>query len=92
MRRRNHGSVYAVGRRRYVSTVGPTMCLGGKKLTGRKKNYGQPENQHRDPVTWSQAAESFLPQCRCWRPKKRQYVLFSIFSFARVTGGFFECF
>ena len=36
------------GRRRYVSTVGPTMCLGGKKLTGRKETYGQPENQHRD--------------------------------------------
>jgi len=29
-----------------VSTVGPTMCFGGKKLTGRKESYGQPENQH----------------------------------------------
>ena len=48
VRRGDHRSGVCGGERRYVSTVGPTMCLGRKKLTGRKKSYGQPENQHRE--------------------------------------------
>jgi hypothetical protein len=50
-RRGNHGSGGCGGERRYVSTVGATMCFGGKKLTGRKKSYGQPEKQHRASCT-----------------------------------------
>jgi len=51
-RRENHGSGVCGGERRYVSTVGPTMCFGGKKLTGRKESYGEPENQHRGQNVW----------------------------------------
>ena len=48
------------GERRYVSILGPTMCLNGKKLTGRKESYNQPENQHRAQY-----------RLRCWDWKRR---------------------
>ena len=65
----------AVGDRRYVSTVRPTMCFGGKKLTGRKKKLDQLENQHCDlnrmTLQDSHAQHAASSRVRTWNDSKR---------------------